>query len=634
MKRFTLFVVLLCITSLSFAQNQRACGTMQHLETQLEQDPDMQQRMQAIESFTQQVITNGNNARAVDGVITIPVVVHVLYNVNRPQENISDAQIQSQIDVLNEDFRRLNADAANTLPEFLGVAADTEIEFCLASVDPEGNPTSGIERRSSTRGSWGTGNLMKRSSSGGLDAWPRNSYLNMWSCNIGGGILGFATFPGGPAADDGVVVSPNYFGSKDFDTNNDFYLSSPFDLGRTMTHEVGHWLNLRHIWGDGPCFADDFVGDTPKSDASNYGCPLSHQSCGNKDMVQNYMDYTNDACMNIYTQGQKDRARALFEPGGARAAMLDSEGCGTAEPVCLPPTGILVDAGDGIATINFNGAFFGDAYVIELATWDGPFEEVATVNDPEFGTISNITYTLDDLDECTEYTVQISAICDNLQGYETSQQVFFFTTGEACEPPSCDTPENQYATNITWNQATLGWDEVEGATQYRVQGRLRGGLGIFVRTVFVESNSFRTRNLFPFLTYEYRVQAICDGIGSSPFTGWYPFTLNPLVNRGDDVIVPTEGLEEVKLFDTDAVLTLFPNPSSGQSEVRYRGVDLDNVTMTVTDVTGKEVRSYQMELVANGTTSIDLTDLQNGMYLLTFRQGSILLDTEKLLLTK
>src|SRR5690606_16093183 len=124
----------------------------------------------------------------------------------------------------------------STLAQFLGVASDLEIEFCLASVDPDGNPTNGIERRSTTRTSWGTGNAMKRYAQGGLDAWPKDSYLNMWSCEIGGGILGFATFPGGNAADDGVVVGPNYFGSRDYDVNNNFYLSAPFDLGRTMTH--------------------------------------------------------------------------------------------------------------------------------------------------------------------------------------------------------------------------------------------------------------------------------------------------------------------------------------------------------------------------------------------------------------
>jgi len=147
--------------------------------------------------------------------------------------------------------------------------------------------------------------------------------LNMWICNIGGGILGYAQFPGsGSAATDGVAMSPQYFGTIGS-------AQSPFDGGRTTTHEVGHWLNLRHIWGDGNCNADDFVSDTPTSDAANYGCATGHVSCNTTDMIQNYMDYSDDACMNLFTQGQTDRMRALFDAGGFRASLLNSGGCET-----------------------------------------------------------------------------------------------------------------------------------------------------------------------------------------------------------------------------------------------------------------------------------------------------------------
>ena len=263
-----------------------------------------------------------------NAVVTIPVVFHVVYRT--ATENISAEQIQSQLDVLNDDFRRLNADVDDIWPQ----AADTEIEFCLASFDPQGNPTDGILRVSTTVNGFGTNDAVKSASSGGSDAWPYNEYLNFWVCNIGGGILGYAQFPGGSASTDGVVCGYQYTGTTGTAT-------SPFDLGRTATHEVGHWLNLRHIWGDGGCGASDFVDDTPDSDGPNYGCALGNVACNTTDMVQNYMDYSDDACMNLFTQGQTDRMLALFQPGGFRAGLLESNGCA---PACEVSCGCTDDA--------------------------------------------------------------------------------------------------------------------------------------------------------------------------------------------------------------------------------------------------------------------------------------------------
>lgn len=202
-------------------------------------------------------------------VVTIPVVVHVIHNgeavgVGR---NISDAQIRSQIDVLNEDFRRLNADRTNTPPEFAGVAADVRIEFRLACIDPNGNPTNGIRRVQGDRDNYnlffnldGTVDDATTGIKANAAAWNREKYLNIWSANIdgGAGALGYATFPGAAANIDGVVIQFNAFSR----TGN---LQSPYDKGRTGTHEVGHWLSLIHIWGDdvGGCNGTDNVADTP-----------------------------------------------------------------------------------------------------------------------------------------------------------------------------------------------------------------------------------------------------------------------------------------------------------------------------------------------------------------------------------
>jgi len=198
----------------------------------------------------------------------------------------------------------------------------------MATSDPFGNATTGIVRTSTSVSAFGTNDQMKFSSSGGADAWPTSDYLNIWVCDISGGILGYAQFPGGAASTDGIVIDYQYFGTVGT-------ASAPFDLGRTATHEVGHWLNLRHIWGDGSCSVDDFVSDTPTSNAANYGCDVGSSACGSVDMVQNYMDYSDDACMNLYTVGQRNRMRALFESGGYRSSLLNSSACGdVVAPTC------------------------------------------------------------------------------------------------------------------------------------------------------------------------------------------------------------------------------------------------------------------------------------------------------------
>ena len=303
--------------------SQRSCGTMEVLAQQMLADPSLREKMDQMERQTRGVLVEPSLSS--ETVITIPTVVHVLYN--NSGENISDAQIQSQLDILNEDFRRLNADSVNTPSDFLGVAADIRIEFCLATIDPNGNPTPGITRTYTSKTSFSYNSDMKFNSRGGKDIWDRNQYLNIWVCDIPS-LLGYAQFPEGSASTDGIVINYRAFGN----TGN---LYPNFDLGRTATHEVGHWLNLYHIWGDGGCSVDDNVSDTPNAGGANYnGSPCSYpggDSCpsspGN-DMFQNYMDYSDDVCMNLFTEGQKNRMRALFEPGGFRESLLSSTGCG------------------------------------------------------------------------------------------------------------------------------------------------------------------------------------------------------------------------------------------------------------------------------------------------------------------
>ncbi len=383
-----LFVATLVSTS-GFAQ-QRTCATMDHLESRM--CPKLEMEMEKIEKHTHDYVNNPDRNSVL---VSIPVVVHVIYRT--ATENISDAQVLSQIDILNEDFRRMNADQDDTWSQ----AADSEIEFCLAQVDPNGAPTNGIVRVSTTVNGFGTNDGMKFTAQGGSDAWDRNQYMNMWVCNIGGGILGYAQFPGGAAATDGIAIDYRYYGNMGTAT-------PPFNLGRTATHEVGHYLNLRHIWGDGPCGQDDFVADTPESDASNFGCPTTHQSCGSTDMVQNYMDYTDDSCMNLYTEGQKARMQALLAPGGFRASLATS-----AAIVCGPPPDPTCD--DGIQNQGETGIDCGGPCPDVCPTCDDGIQNQGETGIdcggpncdtcPCYATSATVTINLDDYPEETSWEI-------------------------------------------------------------------------------------------------------------------------------------------------------------------------------------------------------------------------------------
>lgn len=286
------------------------------------------------EAWIAPLIANSNaNKSQNGGIITIPVVVHVVHSGQAlgVAPNITDNQVKSQITVMNNDFRKMaSTPGFNTNP----VGADTMIQFALAKVDPNGNPTDGIDRVNLCQASWATTAIDDYVKP--LTIWDPTKYMNMWSVNFAdSSLLGYAQFPsvsglpgldinGGYADTDGVVANFSTFGSSDYGA--DFLLNAPYDKGRTMTHEVGHFLGLRHIWGDENC-GTDYCADTPTAHDANGGCPTSIASCDNPavfEMVQNYMDYTNDTCMNIFTINQKDRITAVMNNSPRRMELKTS----------------------------------------------------------------------------------------------------------------------------------------------------------------------------------------------------------------------------------------------------------------------------------------------------------------------
>jgi Pregnancy-associated plasma protein-A len=293
---------------MSPAPRRRQCGAMQEYERLLETHASFRDNQRRAERFIAGAIDSGEAERVARRLITIPTVVHVVYR--RERENISAAQIKSQIAVLNKDFTATNRDKSKVPAPWKGLVGKAEIRFRLADRDPDGRPTNGITRTKTSAGPFGTGDAVKSDSRGGKSAWPTRRYLNIWVCNLAGGLLGYAQFPGGPARTDGVVILHTAFGTQGT-------ARAPFNKGRTTTHEIGHFLNLFHIWGDTlDCSGGDRCTDTPNAAEPNFGKPkFPHVSCQNGpngDMFINYMDYVDDAAMFMFTAGQVVRMNATL----------------------------------------------------------------------------------------------------------------------------------------------------------------------------------------------------------------------------------------------------------------------------------------------------------------------------------
>lgn len=417
MRKHLISTIFLLMTLSNYINAQkRNCGTMQHLSVLQAADPLLDGRMQEIERHTERVLAQrpAGPISSAATVVTIPVVFHIVYS--NSTQNISDSKCIEQLNQLNLDFARLNADASKTPSAFLGVAADTKIQFCLAQRDPSGNPTNGIIRKSTSTTSFSSDDKVKSSSTGGDNAWPSANYLNIWSCNLSNGLLGYAQFPGGSASTDGIVLLFSSIGSVASPGT-----AAPYNLGRTATHEVGHWLNLRHIWGDANC-GSDLVGDTPTQQTSNGGCPAFPKvTCSNGpngDMFMNYMDYTDDGCMNMFTAGQATRMNALFASGGARASLLTSLGC-------QAPNISACNLASGLAASNVSttGATLGWTSVSGASRYNVQYRVAGSSSWTAINSTTN-TIAINGLNAATNYEFQVQTVCSGSSSAFTTSATF------------------------------------------------------------------------------------------------------------------------------------------------------------------------------------------------------------------
>ncbi len=333
---------LLCLVTIAQAQRRpEPCATMEMdslLRLRNPQEGSLDDFERDLQRKMVQIKAKMASGRGTAEIITIPIVVHVIHNGEAvgTGRNISQAQIQSQIETLNEDFRRrVNTNGFNSDSR----GADIEIEFCLAQFNPQGQRMTefGIDRVNGNRTNWTRNDI--EGSLKPTTSWDPNKYYNIWVLDFAAqddNLLGYAQFPsssnlsgipagGGAASTDGVVINYANFGNSQKGSFS--ILRAPYNLGRTLTHETGHWLGLRHIWGDAAC-GDDFCADTPTQASESRGCQKGRISCGGANMVENYMDYSDDACFNIFTRDQKTRMRTVMEVSPRRASLLTSNVCG------------------------------------------------------------------------------------------------------------------------------------------------------------------------------------------------------------------------------------------------------------------------------------------------------------------
>jgi Pregnancy-associated plasma protein-A len=332
-KLWKILLLLGCFTGFYFqGLTQRDCGSITPSPEELRRNPQLKALFDSI-TAKYQSWSSGPVMERQTVLKVFPVVVHVLYNNNAGDvTNISDAQIFSQINVMNNDFQKLNSDWGSTPATWQSLVANCEIKFCLASKDANGNYTSGIVRKYTDSTNFVLKQTPKHNTTGGSDAWPTDRYINIWVApSLNNGIsnrLGYATFPWDNAgADDGIVIRHNAFG-------NIGTAAMPYHLGRTGTHEMGHFFGLKHIWGDdqsdpNQCSGTDDIGDTPNQAVASGGCPgfPTTDACSMSNpgiMFMNFMDYTDDACMYMFTNGQKIWMDFMISTYNNRAGLLNN----------------------------------------------------------------------------------------------------------------------------------------------------------------------------------------------------------------------------------------------------------------------------------------------------------------------
>lgn len=599
-----------------YAQYQR-CASSEVFERMLKEDPQFAANRVQIERETRQWIQD-NASNKIGAVITIPVVFHVVYNTSA--QNISDARILEQLNVLNKDFGRTNADAGNTPSVWQGISANTNIQFCMAQRDPSGNATNGIVRKSTTVTSFSSNDNIKRSANGGSDAWPRDQYLNIWVGNLSGGLLGYAQFPGGAASTDGVVVLYSSVGGP-----NNPGTATPYHLGRTATHEVGHWLNLYHIWGDDGtgCSGSDQVSDTPNQAGATSGCPAfpKTDACTSTSpgvMFMNYMDYSTDACMNMFTNGQSTRMNATLN--GTRVSLQTSLGC-------TPPSGGTtcgVPASLAASSITSSSAMLGWGAVSGATSYNVRYKATASATWNNT-TASGTSLSVSGLSASTAYEFQVQAVCGaNTSAYSSSAT--FTTSAAGCTDvyesnntlsaaktvavntdiyglisPSGDNDYFKFSTTSPNTYIRINLSNLPADYDIRLYNS--SGSQLAISQNGGTTAEVITRNTTSAATYYVRIYGYNNANNATQCYLLRINTKNSAWREGELQVV--------------SEVNLFPNPANDKVHIQFNTTKSEDVTIRLVDITGRMIQSLVMTTEpGQNLAAMDVMQLPKGIYLM------------------
>lgn len=627
------FAVMLsaCLITLISSAQKRKCGAYENYIQQLKSDPLFAKNQAEMEAFTKRFIENGGSKAVMltqrsSVIYTIPVVVHVVYKTST--ENISYTQVKSQVNALNNDYQLMNNDASLVPSAFSSVVANCKIKFCLAQTDPYGNATSGVVRTKTTTASFTQNDDVKFSSRGGDDAWPADKYLNIWVCNLGNGLLGYAQFPGGTPETDGVVVLFSAFGTTGA-------ALPPFDKGRTATHEIGHWLNLFHIWGDdgSACTGSDYVDDTPNQASENYGCPsFPNISCSNGpngDMFMNYMDYSNDACMYMFTNGQRDRMYAVLQAGGLRRSVTQSGMCSKpASTTCIAPSNLKASSvKTSSAKLTWNKVAGAQSYTLQ-------YKKASNNSYTVISGLTDTTYKLTNLSQNSIYQYQLQSHCS---GGDVSNLTYpaKFTTKEivlACtdnyEPnnslsASKSIPVNTNITGIISSVSDIDFYSFNNTSASpNVKITLRNLPADYDMVLYNPSG---------------KIISYAENSGTEDETLIYNLTKVGVYkikvygyNKANDpqkcyllnVAISTEKFRiSDKATETTADVMLYPQPAQNFATVEFSKNWKGKATINVFDETGRMITT-QTANTESRTYKLNTSSLSNGLYYVRITNGS------------
>lgn len=669
MKNLILAISLFTASILAANAQQAHCGFDEHLERMLAEDPSGLQTILEVEragKVLHQQQLMGEVERA-GGPRIIPVVFHVIHQGGN--ENISKEQIEDQIRILNEDFRRLNADASNTRAEFLPVATDANVEFRLAKLDPQGNCTDGIVRKWSPL----TFNASDDNGVKGVSYWNSAKYFNVWVvatiANDGqqGTILGYAQFPGfGSAATDGVVVRADFVGSIGTGANNG-------SRGRTLTHEAGHWLGLFHTF-QGGCTGGVFgegVDDTPpQAEATPSNCPLSANTCSNDnpdlpDMVENYMDYSNGACQNTYTLGQKARMDAVLSSSRSQihgTANLNATGVLLGNTPCAPVADFytertIVCAGQPITFTDnsFNGTVATYDWDLNGATPNQSGSSAPTVvyNEPGVYSVTlNVSNAQgSDSETQTNYITVIpgTAAINNwfsFEGFEETEETYLVLSdglGSTWEKNNAAFTDNKSFYLNNYNGNPLGsTDEFQLPS---VNLTLMNDPDLYFRLAYKQRSTDKADNLRVYVSkdcgdsWSMRFNksgaslATVSGTQSSTFTPnsndqWELINVNLSTFANEEhVLIKFRGTSDegnniyiddiqisgpLRVVDklSDFAFAVSPNPMTEQTQINLEVVNTGNYNVAISDVTGKLISTVHAGTLSFGNHRFNVSKEQ------------------------